>query len=165
MKHIKAITRFASNAEIPEMQTSEQIQNCPNPTLKRKFDGFVWTSGTQRFGHPLYWYSRQGNELWFVNSTPAVLKKLVASGAGSATLDGHEVFTTSATPDRVYVDIQPGEGVLVDEFDGFYDLDLLCYTEVLITDAHGQEHQYGSSGKGGSKTCRLLSTGDLKRAQ
>ena len=147
------------------MKKSAQIQNRPSPTLKRKFGGFVWTSGTQRFGHPLYWYSRQGNELWFVNSTSNVLKKLVASGAGSATLDGDEVFTTSATPDRVYVDIQPGEGVLVDEFDGFYDLDLLCYTEVLITDAYGQEHQYGSSGKGGSKTCRLLSPGDLKRAQ
>ncbi len=135
-----------------------------NLEMKRQSGGFRWTSGTKRLGHPIFWYCRQGSELWFVNSSNDVLTSVTSSGAGSATLDGEETVTTSPSASRVYINVQPNEGVLVDTFDDFYDLDFLIYTQVDVLTSDGRCLQLARCGKGGSGTCRLLSPGQLEEA-
>lgn len=128
----------------------------PDSCLERQLGGFAWPHGTRRLGHPWYWFKRSGHQLWFVNSSPETLAKVVSDSVGFFLVDGEELHCTSAAPERVYLNVQSGEGVWVDEFDDFWDPDFLIQTRVQVTTGAGETNTYSSCGKGGSSNARLL---------
>lgn len=130
-----------------------------NSNLKpqRKMGGWNWTRGTRRLGRPIYWYYRDGPELWFVNWSDEVIPRLEASGVASATVDDDEYMVSEPATPIVYENIQPDEGVLVDVFTSIYDYDFLISTDVTVTQPDGTTKEYSAWDKGGAKTCRLLS--------
>lgn len=65
--------------------------------------------------------SSNSDELFFVNDTDEVLEHVAASTGGFITADDAALSLEGAN--LVYHDVRPGEGVKVEAFDGYYDLD------------------------------------------
>ena len=72
-----------------------------------------------------------GSDLYFVNDSDQTLISITTATGGFTTADD-DVFTLQQDRDPVYCKVQPGEGVKVNEFDGYYDLDYLFQSRIYI---------------------------------
>lgn len=80
---------------------------------------------------PELWLARDGNELYLVNERDETLSRVVVDKGGFQTVDD-DVLTVSSASLLTYENVQPGEAVKVDEYDGFYDLDYVLYVHLEI---------------------------------
>jgi len=72
-----------------------------------------------------------GHDLYFVNDTSEVLISASTSTGGFTTADDDTV-TLQNDNEPMYRLVQPGEGVKIREFDGYYDLDYLFQARVYV---------------------------------
>lgn len=81
---------------------------------------------------PLLWVAVTNNQAWLVNCCDQALPRVVVQKGGVG--GGDEPATYNANEDWIYRDIPPGFCALVDEWDGFYDLDfyLYCYLDIEV---------------------------------
>ncbi len=109
---------------------------------------------------PLFWLMREGNELFFVNSSCEAIDSLVASSGGFVSDD--DGAATVSTPDYEYANIAVNEAVKVDEYDNYYDLDYVI--QVVLKLSHpklGSLEIYSPSEKGClDETILLWDTGE-----
>lgn len=111
-------------------------------------------SRTDRTIAPLYSFSRQGNVVFFVNHSEYTLRTVRVSGQSLQLIDEGAV---SSTPEpTVYADVQPGEGVWVDEFDPLWDRDWMVGCTVTVASPVRGQESFGYAGKGGPGSIVLL---------
>lgn len=108
-------------------------------------NGFVWVPMNKRTGKfglpmpprpaetrkPLLWLARNGNELYFVNSSDETIDLILADTGGFQTVDD-DVMTISSDSAYEYQNVLPGDAVKVEEFDGFYDLDFVLQVVIKL---------------------------------
>lgn len=110
--------------------------------VSRKFTWIPPHARMSRFGgpasprqteerRPILWLARDGNELYLVNAGNEVLKRVIIDNGGFLTVDDDVAIISSKSP-IIYENIQPGESVKVDEYDGFYDLDYSLHVQLGI---------------------------------
>ncbi len=80
--------------------------------------------------YPLLWLARKGGELYLVNSSKDSLDFVISSSGGFATEDD-DVLTFKGHKYE-YKNVKPNDAVKVEEFDGFYDLDLVLQVDLKI---------------------------------
>ncbi len=109
---------------------------------------------------PLFWLMRDGNELFFVNSSDEVIDSLIASSAGFVTQD--DDVATVSSPDYKYANIAVNEAVKVDNYDDYYDLDYVIQVVLKLNHPKlGNLEIYSPSKKGGlGETILLWDTGE-----
>jgi hypothetical protein len=71
---------------------------------------------------PVLWLARAGQELYLVNDLKEALNDVVADYGGWVTAD-EQVATVASAAEYRYKHVQSGEGVKVEQYDGYYDLD------------------------------------------
>src|SRR5690554_5534194 len=82
-------------------------------------------------GKRLWWINRIGDEAYLVNAMDETLRKVEVTSGGFETTDSGPVTASSAQA-IIYHDVQPGEAVKVDEYDGYYDLDFLLQVQLIV---------------------------------
>ena len=80
---------------------------------------------------PVLWLAREGNELYLVNSSKSTLDLVIADGSGFQTVDD-EVIKVNNTEKYEYTNVKPNNAVKIEEYDGFYDLDLILFVTIMI---------------------------------
>lgn len=94
---------------------------------------------------------RTGGKLYFLNQTARVLDKVTNSSVGLVRTDdeGHGAATSEFTIS--YEMVQPGEAVLIDEFDDYIDADSVIGTFIDVQ-VDGRCESFSVFGKGGSSS-------------
>ena len=92
---------------------------------------------------------RTGGKLYFLNHTARVLDKVTNSSVGLVRTDdeGHGAATSEFTIS--YEMVQPGEAVLIDEFDDYWDADSVVATYIDVQ-IDGESESFSIFAKGGS---------------
>ncbi len=92
---------------------------------------------------------RTGGKLYFLNQTARVLDKVTNSSVGLVRTDdeGHAAATSEFTIS--YEMVQPGEAVLIDEFDDYWDADSVVATYIDVQ-IDGESESFSIFAKGGS---------------
>ena len=90
-----------------------------------------------------FWMAAGENEtdfitnIYFVNSSDEILNVVIYSSSGMQTID--DEVSSSASKELSYKDVHPGEAVKIDEYDAFYDSDLLVsYYATVVSDKVGR---------------------------
>lgn len=102
----------------------------------RKPSTYVWTPPNvpphlRKERKPLLRIVNDRNELYFINDSDETIDRLTASSGGFFTEDDGAVMVESSDIYR-YADVQPGEAVKIEEYDGFYDLDLVLQVYIRV---------------------------------
>jgi hypothetical protein len=84
-------------------------------------------------GKASIWISGGNEEIYLVNNSERVLSKVSASSGGFTSHDDG-VIPYSTDIKYSYSDVLPGEAVLVEKLDGYYDLDHVHQLSLLIED-------------------------------
>lgn len=109
---------------------------------------------------PLLWLTRKLDELYLVNETGETLTRVQANTVGWITADD-DVANVESNEVYEYKDVKPNEAVLVEEYDGYYDLDYVLMTGLAIeSPSLGTLHLRSPGGKGGDQECVLLEKSD-----
>jgi len=87
-------------------------------------------------GIPLLWLTRNGGELFLVNSTGVNLDSVQSTTFVLITIDDEMPSLIIESDVYSYTDIKPGDAVKVEEFDGYYDLDYSFVITILITSSN-----------------------------
>ena len=75
--------------------------------------------------------------IYFVNSSDEILKEVIYSSSGMQTID--DEVSSSTSKELSYKDVLPGEAVKIDEYDAFYDSDLLvAYYATVVSKKVGR---------------------------
>ena len=80
---------------------------------------------------PLLWLTREGEELYFVNSSGETLDWVGTRSGGGASEDDDIVMSDNSST-FVYKDVGHDVAVKVAEFDDFYDLDFIYQASFLV---------------------------------
>jgi len=90
-----------------------------------------------------FWMAAGENEtsfitnIYFVNSSDEILKEVIYSSSGMQTID--DEVSSSASKELSYKDVLPGEAVKIDEYDAFYDSDILvAYYATVVSETLGR---------------------------
>jgi len=90
-----------------------------------------------------FWLAAGENEtdfitnIYFVNSSDEILKEVIYSSSGMQTID--DEISTSASKELSYKDVLLGEAVKIDEYDAFYDSDILvAYYATVVSQKVGR---------------------------
>ena len=84
-------------------------------------------------GKASIWISGGNEEVYLVNNSERVLSKVSASSGGFISHD-HGVIPYTSQAKYSYSAVLPGEAVLVEKLDGYYDLDYVHQLSLLIED-------------------------------
>lgn len=139
-------------------------------------DGFEWISPHERISKygpsnipikkesrtPLLWLAREEGELYLVNNSQETLDWVLVGTGGFQTLD-EDVIPLRKPCSLFYEEVKPKDAVLLDTFDGIYDLDYLFQVSMLIqSEMLGRFEIRSPAGKGEIKeTVLLWNTGEL----
>lgn len=105
---------------------------------------------------PLFWLSRDGEDLFFVNDSIEILKTVGSGTGGFATAD-YDVVTVSDDRGYYYQQVKPGEAVKVDFFDMIYDSDFVLQTTIYLeSSVYGKMELVSPAEKGGVGTVVLM---------
>lgn len=80
---------------------------------------------------PLLWLARIGNEVFLVNATGEILYFVTAGASGFQTVDD-SVLVATGSKGYNYREVKPGCAVKVEEYDGYYDLDMLLQMHISV---------------------------------
>lgn len=80
---------------------------------------------------PLLWLAREGDELYFVNSSEETLNSVIADGGDFQTVDD-DVLTLTSGEKYEYKHVKPNTAVKIDEYDGYYDLDYVIQIYIRV---------------------------------
>ncbi|MBE9527376.1 MAG: hypothetical protein IME94_10460 [Proteobacteria bacterium] len=90
-----------------------------------------------------FWLAAGENEsnlitnIYFINSSDEILNQVIYSTSGMQTID--DEVSSSASKELSYRDVLPGEAVKIDEYDAFYDSDILvAYYVTVVSDKVGR---------------------------
>jgi len=83
---------------------------------------------------PVFWFARDGGELYFVNASQESLEFVLAKNGGFQTVDDY-ITLASAKAMYEYKNVKPGCAVKVDEYDSYYDLDFMVQVSVMVKSA------------------------------
>ena len=99
----------------------------------------------------LFSLCRDGEKLYFLNQSPQTLNRVRNISCGLVKVDdeGGPALTTAF--EVTYDTVLPGEAVLIDEFDDYFDSDLYIDITIEVTTDSGTETFY-ADGKGGPNT-------------
>ena len=84
-------------------------------------------------GKASIWISGGNEEIYLVNNSERVLSKVSASSGGFTSHDDG-VIPSSRDIKYSYSEVLPGEAVLIEKLDGYYDLDFVHQLSLLIED-------------------------------
>lgn len=141
-----------------------------NKNNKRVQSKFVWVAPEKRksrFGgdmpprkpelrKPLLWMTRDGGDLFLINTTGEVLKLVTSRTGGFQTFD-EDVATIQNNFTYSYENVLPEEAVKIEEYDDYYDLDYVLQTTITIESKNlGCIELRTPAQKGGSKEMVLL---------
>ena len=104
---------------------------------------------------------RVGEKLYFLNQTAQVLDKVTNTSLGTVRTDDEGGIAATSSFDMSYEMVQPGEAVLMDEFDDFFDVDCLIYT-VIDVQVNGIIESFNVIAKGGPHEVLSLSRANQK---
>lgn len=105
---------------------------------------------------PLFWLCRDGDGLFFVNSSGETLDTVTVDGGGLFSVD-EEVHSTLDTPPNQYAQIPHDSAVKVDQYDPFWDSDFIVHLTITITSKkQGEVEMKPPPEKGGIGECVLL---------
>lgn len=144
-------------------------------TLKVVSNFFTWVPMDKRVGMfnlplpprplekrtPLLWFARNGGELYLVNHSNEVLDVVRASSGGFQSVDD-DVMCRSDGEVHEYTQVGMGDAVLLEEYDGFYDLDFILQINVqLKSEKLGSIEFTSGANKGGvTESVLLWNTGE-----
>ena len=94
---------------------------------------------------------RVGGKLYFLNQTAQVLDKVTNTSVGIVRTDDEGGGAPTSEFKVSYDMVQPGEAVLMDEFDDCFDGDCVVYA-VIDVQADGNTESFSVSAKGGLGT-------------
>ena len=94
---------------------------------------------------------RTGEKLYFLNQTDRTLEKITNSSAGLLKTDDEGNVAATSKFSISYDMVQPGEAVLIEEFDTFFDPDCVIVT-VVDVQLNGEIESFSVAKKGGSGT-------------
>lgn len=97
---------------------------------------------------------RVNEKLYFLNQTTQALDTVTYTSIGFVRTDDEGGSAPTTSFDLSYDSVLPGEAVLLDEFDDYFDGDCLIYT-VIEVQAGGKTENFSASGKGGPRTTVL----------
>ena len=110
-------------------------------TIKRLQNSFKWIPLHIKNGGfpprkpdmrmPIFWLTRNGNELFFVNDSDETLDLVTTESGGFQTCDD-VVMGISGDEGYRYSDVKPHEAVKVEEYDDFYDADFLLQVSIFV---------------------------------
>lgn len=80
---------------------------------------------------PVLWLARAGNELYLVNDASETLDEVIAGYGGWVTAND-QAATVASAAEYHYTNIQPGEAVKVDHYDGNHDLDYMLSVALKV---------------------------------
>ena len=92
---------------------------------------------------------RTGGKLYFLNQTAQVLDKVTNSSVGLVRTDDEGGGAATSEFTISYDLVQPGEAVLLDEFDDYFDADSVIGTFIDVQ-VDGEIESFSVFGKGGS---------------
>ena len=105
---------------------------------------------------PLFRMIREDGALYFINDSNKVLKKVASGSAGFATCDD-ESLCFEEKGKVVYLNVQPGEAVKIDEYDAILDSDMVIQPEVTLDLGDGDRISFlGPVEKGGIRRETVL---------
>lgn len=97
---------------------------------------------------------RVNEKLYFLNQTTQVLDKVTYTSVGFIKTDDEGGAAPTTAFDLSYDSVLPGEAVLLDEFDLYFDGD--SFIQIVIeVQAGGKTETFSASGKGGPSTTVL----------
>jgi hypothetical protein len=80
---------------------------------------------------PIFWLTRSGNELFFVNDSDETLDLVTTESGGFQTCDD-AVMGISSDEGYRYSDVKAHEAVKVEEYDDFYDADFILQVSIFV---------------------------------
>lgn len=142
----------SNNQTLPESKDRKVIENgftwIPMDKRKSKFGGPM-TPRKAELRHPLLWLARDGNELYFVNSSDETLDLVTAGTGGFQSVDD-DCINVSSVNKYEYKNVKPNDAIKVEEFDGFYDLDYVLQVSIQVKSNNlGNIEIFSPSKKGG----------------
>ena len=99
----------------------------------------------------LFSLRRLGLQLFFLNHSVQVLEKVTNASIGVVSMDDEGGAAPTSEFKTCYELLQPGEAVLIDEFDDYFDVDSVIHTTIEVQ-CHGTTETFHASGKGGPGT-------------
>lgn len=133
-------------------------------------NGFTWIPSDKRisqFGgvvpprkpeirNPALWLARDGNALYLVNNSKETLEYVIARSGGFQTVDA-DVLTVASKEQYKYTNVNHGDAVKVEEYDGHYDLDYVLQVYLKVrTSGLGCIEIVSPAKKGGLRETVLL---------
>lgn len=109
---------------------------------------------TDRSLRPRFCLRRRGGELYFVNHSDETLDWVANASVGGFDDDGAAVVT--ADTQRRYEQVLPGEAVLIDEFDEYFDTGMYIASSVTMSSPSLGTIGFQAVGKGGPGSMVLL---------
>lgn len=98
-----------------------------------------------------------GDELYFVNDSDEVLKRVSTESSGFFNVDNEMTVGLEKNPDYSYADILPSEAVKVEEYDKVLDSDFVLGLDIFIeSEKFGKIHIRPKSYKGGVQSQPLM---------
>lgn len=108
---------------------------------------------------------RVGDKLFFLNQTPQILDNVTNTSFGIVSTDDDGGIAPTSSLAMSYEMVLPGEAVLIDEFDAFFDLDSVIYMTIEVQ-VGGDTQIFKVSAKGGANTKVLQKYGmDVRQYQ
>lgn len=128
---------------------------------KSKFGGLV-APRKDELRSPVLWLARHDNELYLVNHTNQIFDQVLVATGGFQTLDNN-VMPISGHNMLTYKKVKPDDAILLDTFDGIYDLDYLFQVSMIIqSDKFGCFEIRSPTEKGEiQETVLLWNTGEI----
>jgi hypothetical protein len=97
--------------------------------LHLRNDGFPPRKPDMRM--PIFWLTRSGDELFFVNDSDETLDLVTTESGGFQTCDD-AVMGISSNEDYRYSNVKAHEAVKVEEYDDFYDADFILQVSIFV---------------------------------
>lgn len=128
---------------------------------QRKMNAFAWIPPSPRtdlYSRPLpnqkidprtpvYWMSKDGDDLYFINESDQTLTAVIGSSGGMITTD--EDVLGIYSNDLVYLDVRPKEAVKVASYDPIDDSDYYLCADVVLKQADGSLLHYQTDAERG----------------
>lgn len=91
---------------------------------------------SNKHGFPALWIDGGDEKIYLVNNSNKVIANVSSSSGGFTTSDDDVVVSTSSEGKYHYKKVEPDSSVLIEELDGYYDLDYVHQLFIKIEDKY-----------------------------